>query len=83
MIGHVAPEAARGGPIALVHDGDIIELDLVKKTITLEVPEDELQRRKAEWKKPKPHYTEGVFAKYCALVSSAAEGAITFAPNLD
>ncbi len=83
MIGHVAPEAAKGGPIALVHDGDIIELDLVKKTITLEVSEDELQRRKAEWKKPKPHYTEGVFAKYCALVSSAAEGAITFAPNLD
>jgi dihydroxy-acid dehydratase len=83
MVGHVAPEAAKGGPIALVYDGDIIELDLVKNTITLEVDEAELARRKAEWKKPKPKYTEGVFAKYCALVSSAAEGAITFAPNLD
>ena len=83
MVGHLAPEAAKGGPIGLVYDGDIIELDLVKKTIHLEVDDAELARRKAEWKKPKPKYTEGVFAKYCALVSSAAEGAITFAPELD
>lgn len=83
MVGHLAPEAAKGGPIGLVYDGDIIELDLEKKTIHLEVDDAELARRKAEWKKPKPKYTEGVFAKYCALVSSAAEGAITFAPKLD
>ncbi|HET8550623.1 MAG TPA: dihydroxy-acid dehydratase [Bryobacteraceae bacterium] len=77
MAGHVAPEAAVGGPIAAVQEGDMIEIDIDKRTINLEVGASEIERRLKGWKAPKPRYETGVFAKYVALVSSAAEGAIT------
>jgi dihydroxy-acid dehydratase len=77
MIGHVAPEAALGGPIALVQEGDTITIDVDRRALDLEVDPAELDRRRAGWKKPAPHYTTGVLAKYAALVSSASEGAIT------
>ena len=76
MIGHVAPEAARGGPIALVRDGDTIAIDVDAKTLTLEVPEDELARRRAAWAAPELPYGSGVFGRYRALVGSASEGAV-------
>ena len=77
MVGHVAPEAAVGGPIAAIREGDIIVFDLKARQLQLEIPEEEIRRRLAEWKPPAPRYTSGVFHKYAALVSSAAEGAIT------
>ncbi len=77
MAGHVAPEAAVGGPIAAVREGDTITFDVEARELRLEISEEELQRRLAEWKEPEPHYTAGVFAKYARLVSSASEGAIT------
>jgi dihydroxy-acid dehydratase len=77
MIGHVAPEAAVGGPIALVEEGDIITVDVDAKELNLEVDGATLADRGARWSPPAPHYTTGVLAKYAALVSSAAEGAIT------
>jgi dihydroxy-acid dehydratase len=80
MAGHVAPEAANGGPIAAVRDGDTITFDLPKRTLSVEISEAEMQRRLAGWKAPKPRYTHGVFAKYAALVSSSSLGAITTAP---
>jgi len=80
MAGHVAPEAANGGPIAAVRDGDKITFDLPKRTLSVELTDAEIQRRMANWKAPKPRYTHGVFAKYAALVSSSALGAITTVP---
>jgi dihydroxy-acid dehydratase len=77
MAGHTAPEAALGGPIALVRDGDTIELDVENRTISVDVQEDELTRRTKAWKEPAPRYQAGVFAKYASLVSSASEGAVT------
>ncbi|MGI8746632.1 MAG: dihydroxy-acid dehydratase [Bryobacteraceae bacterium] len=77
MVGHVAPEAAIGGPIAAVHEGDTIALDIEKRMIEIEVSAQELEDRLRQWKKPEPRYRSGVFAKYVALVGSAAEGAIT------
>ncbi len=77
MIGHVAPEAALGGPISLVADGDEIEVDVGRKALDLLVPEAVLAARRAAWSPPPPRYPGGVFAKYAALVSSASEGAIT------
>ena len=77
MIGHVAPEAALGGPIAFVEDGDEIEIDVDRKALDLHVAEDVLEARRAVWTPPAPRYPGGVFAKYAALVSSASEGAIT------
>jgi dihydroxy-acid dehydratase len=76
MVGHVAPEAATGGPIALVRDGDMITLDV--KARRLDVDAD-LASRKSEWKAPAPKYTTGVMAKYARLVASASEGAVTVA----
>ena len=76
-IGHVAPEAVDGGPIAFVADGDRIVIDVVGKTIDLDVPEAELVRRRGEWKLPAPRYTTGVLAKYARLASGAERGAIT------
>src|SRR5437762_2507542 len=73
MAGHVAPEAARGGPIAAVREGDIVVFDVDNRRLAVEVDDAELQRRLAEWKPPTPKYTSGVFAKYAALVSSASE----------
>jgi dihydroxy-acid dehydratase len=77
MAGHVAPEAAVGGPIAAVQEGDPIFLDIARQIINLEIPESTLRERLAKWKTPEPRYRSGVFAKYVALVGSAAEGAIT------
>jgi dihydroxy-acid dehydratase len=77
MAGHVAPEAAVGGPIAAVREGDIISFDVENRRLDLEITEAEMQRRLAEWQAPPPNYTTGVFAKYAKLVSSASEGAIT------
>jgi dihydroxy-acid dehydratase len=77
MIGHVAPEAALGGPIALIEEGDEIEIDVERKALDLLVPPEELARRRADWRPPEPRYRGGVMAKYAALVGSAAEGAVT------
>jgi dihydroxy-acid dehydratase len=76
-IGHVAPEAVDGGPIAFVRDGDRIAVDVNTLTIDLDVPDDELARRKADWKLPQPRYTSGVLAKYARLAQGAERGAIT------
>ncbi len=77
MAGHVAPEAARGGPIAAVRDGDTIVFDLEQRELRLEISGEELTRRLAGWTAPKPRYETGVFAKYAKLVSSASLGAVT------
>jgi dihydroxy-acid dehydratase len=77
MAGHVAPEAALGGPIAVIQEGDMIVFDLEHRRLDLEVPAEEIQRRLAAWQEPAPRYTTGVFAKYASLVSSASDGAIT------
>jgi dihydroxy-acid dehydratase len=76
-IGHVAPEAVDGGPIAFVRDGDRIVVDVRTHSIDLDVPADELARRKADWKLPEPRYTSGVLAKYARLAQGAEKGAIT------
>jgi len=76
MVGHVAPEAAVGGPIGLVREGDVITLDIAARRIDLEVPTDELARRRTTWTAPPARYTWGALAKYARLVSSAAEGAV-------
>ena len=77
MAGHVAPEAARGGPIATVANGDIVVFDIAKRRLDVELSDAELLKRLASWHEPEPRYKSGVFAKYAALVSSASEGAIT------
>ena len=77
MAGHVAPEAAMGGPITGVRDGDIIRFDVNKRVLEIEVSPEVLRQRMAEWKAPKARYETGAFAKYAALVSSASQGAIT------
>ena len=76
MAGHVAPEAAVGGPIAAVREGDMIVFDIEKRTLDLDVPADVVAERLREWTPPAPHYTRGVMAKYARLVGSAAEGAV-------
>jgi dihydroxy-acid dehydratase len=77
VVGHVAPEAFVGGPIALVKEGDSITIDAHKRLIQLNVAEDELARRRAQWKQPAPRYTRGLMAKYTRLVSTASKGAVT------
>jgi len=77
MIGHVSPEAARGGPISALQEGDTIVIDIEKRRLDVELSDAEIAARLAHWTEPVPHYTSGVFAKYSALVSSASEGAIT------
>ena len=77
VVGHVAPEAYVGGTIALVKEGDSITIDAHKQLIQLNVPEDELAKRRAAWKQPKPRFTRGVLAKYIQLVSTASVGAVT------
>ena len=81
MVCHVAPEAFVGGPIALVKNGDKISISTDNNSINLHVSEDELQKRKQEWKKPTPNYQSGALAKYASLVGSAADGAITIPAN--
>ncbi|MBV9134988.1 MAG: dihydroxy-acid dehydratase [Chloroflexi bacterium] len=77
MAGHVAPEAAVGGPIAAVREGDTITFDVAQRRLDLHVSETELQERMRGWQPPKPRYTSGVFAKYTAMVGSASQGAVT------
>jgi dihydroxy-acid dehydratase len=77
MVGHVAPEAARGGPIAALQDGDTVVVDVEARELRVELSGDELAARLQGWSPPAPHYETGVFAKYAALVSSASEGAVT------
>jgi dihydroxy-acid dehydratase len=77
MAGHVSPEAALGGPIAALREGDVVVVDLEQRLLQAEVPDEALQARLATWQEPAPHYTSGVFAKYAALVSSASQGAVT------
>jgi dihydroxy-acid dehydratase len=80
MAGHAAPEAAVGGPIAAVRDGDIITFDIPKRSLSVELTDTEIQKRLASWKPPQPRYSNGVMAKYALLVSSASLGAITAVP---
>jgi dihydroxy-acid dehydratase len=75
-IGHVSPEAAEGGPIALVKNGDKVEIDLIKKTINLHVSKTEMDKRKKVWKQPQPKIKEGYMARYAKMVTSAATGAV-------
>jgi dihydroxy-acid dehydratase len=77
VVGHVAPEAAVGGAIALVEEGDTITIDARDRLLHLHVPDEELERRRAAWQPPKPRYTTGVLAKYAKLVSSSSVGAVT------
>lgn len=81
MAGHVAPEAAMGGPIAAVNEGDIITFDLPKRTLSVALSDAQLKKRLASWRAPRPRYTRGVFAKYALLVSSSSLGAITTVPD--
>jgi len=77
MIGHVAPEAVVGGPIAVVWEGDTITIDIETRQINLEISTEELYQRLAGFSRPAPKYTSGVMAKYAALVGSASDGAVT------
>jgi dihydroxy-acid dehydratase len=77
MVGHVAPEAAVGGPIGLLKEGDLITLDIPARRLEAKLTEEEFTDRRASWKPLEPKYTSGVLAKYAKLVSSAAEGAVT------
>ena len=77
MAGHVAPEAAQGGPIAALRDGDTIVFDIAARRLDVQISEEEMNARLRQWKPPAPRYTSGVMAKYAKLVSSASEGAVT------
>lgn len=77
MAGHVAPEAAAGGPIAAVRDGDTISFDITRRRLDVELRDDEIARRLASWQPPEPRYSSGVMAKYARTVSSASRGAVT------
>jgi len=77
VVGHVAPEAAVGGGIALVKEGDSITIDAEARLLQLNIPGEELEKRRAQWKPPEPRYRSGVLAKYVRQVSSSSIGAIT------
>jgi dihydroxy-acid dehydratase len=77
VVGHVAPEAAVGGNIALIEEGDSITIDAGSRLLQLNVPDEELTRRRSAWQPPKPRYTNGILAKYAKLVSSSSLGAVT------
>jgi len=77
MVGHAAPEAFRGGPLAVVHDGDSIVIDVVNRRLDVDVSEADLRERMTTWTAPTPRYATGVLAKYAKLVSSASLGAVT------
>jgi dihydroxy-acid dehydratase len=80
MVGHVAPEAARGGPLAALEEGDEVVIDADARELRVELPDGELERRLERWSPPPPRYASGVLAKYAALVSSASDGAVTRVP---
>ncbi len=77
VVGHITPEAALGGPLAIVRDGDPITIDAIRRRLTLEVADDQIAKRLARWKAPAPRYTRGVLAKYAKQVSTASLGAVT------
>ena len=77
VVGHVAPEAFEGGPIAMVKEGDTITIDAHKRLIELHISKKEFAARKKKWKQPKPRYTRGALAKFARQVSSASKGAVT------
>ena len=77
VIGHITPEAQDGGLLAIVENGDSITIDILSRKIDLDVPEDEIKKRQANWTPPEPRYTRGVLAKYAKTVSSASMGAVT------
>jgi dihydroxy-acid dehydratase len=77
-VGHISPEAFVGGPIALVREGDTIVIDAENRRIDLEIPAEELERRRADWTAPEPRYTRGALAKYARTVGSASKGAVTW-----
>jgi dihydroxy-acid dehydratase len=77
VIGHVTPEAFVGGPIALIKNGDVIQIDGERKVVSLKVSNAEMASRRKNWKAPKPRYSKGVLAKYTRQVSSASLGAVT------
>ena len=77
MAGHVAPEAARGGPIAAIRDGDEISIDVEGRRLDVALPDDEIAKRVADYRPPERPYTNGVMAKYARSVSSASQGAVT------
>jgi dihydroxy-acid dehydratase len=83
MVGHVAPEAARGGPIAAIHDGDMVIFDIPNRGLNVELSAEEIQRRLASWTAPAPRFTSGVMAKYAFLVSSSSRGAVTALPQTE
>jgi dihydroxy-acid dehydratase len=76
-VGHVSPEAARGGPIAALRDGDTIVLDVANRRLDVELSDAEIRQRMTSWTAPAPRYQTGVLAKYARLVSSASQGAVT------
>ncbi len=76
LVGHVSPEAADGGLLAIIHDGDPVEIDIKKKSLKLDVPEDELNNRMTEWRAPEPKYKKGVLSWYSQNVTSADRGAV-------
>ena len=77
MIGHVAPEAAVGGPIGLIGEGDTISMDVRSRQLNINISDEELESRRQKWQPRKPNYERGVLAKYAKLVSSASVGAVT------
>jgi dihydroxy-acid dehydratase len=77
VVGHITPEAYDGGVIGLLKNGDPITIDATKRTINLDLPQSEIEKRRSAWRNPKPRYTTGVLAKYAAHVSTASEGAVT------
>ena len=77
MVGHVAPEASQGGPIAALREGDIVVVDVERGELDVELTDDELAARLADWVEPEPRYRRGVLANYATLVASASQGAVT------
>ncbi len=77
VVGHVAPEAYAGGTIAFIREGDPVTIDARQLLIRLDVPDAEIEKRRAAWKQPAPRYTRGVLAKYAKLVGTASKGAVT------
>jgi dihydroxy-acid dehydratase len=77
MVGHVAPEASKGGPLAALQTGDVVTIDVDAGELQVELSDDEIAARLRDWTPPQPRYASGVFAKYAAMVSSASEGAVT------
>ena len=76
FVGHISPEAAEGGPIAIVHDGDLVEIDVDSKKLELLVPQEEIEARLKQWKRPEPKFKKGWLGLYCKLAASGSEGGV-------